>query len=296
MTLETQTLQDGHWWASRWRYLLRELDLEVSESEMGLRVKRIEVTPGHISADVKVGKAQQVCVVDVRLHTWQDAEWQAAVEALSRQALYAARLLAGNLPPDLERGLAEAGLALLPQRRSDLAAACSCCGATNTACPHVRVVFAALGDLLAEDPWLLFRLRGRDQAQVLRDLRKTRAQSTEGMPSRPANGVPDVESAEPGFYRAGGGNGVNEVAPSLENDLHAFWGKAKAQESFHAQVARPVVELALLRRLGPPEFAGGTGELFDKLAEVYRRVTEEGLALAYAADPAGPVNEVEESV
>lgn len=295
MTLEQQILQDGHWWASRWRYLLRELDLELSETEMGLRVKRIEVTSGHISADVREGKARE-CVVDVRLHTWQDAEWQAAVEALSRQALYAARLLAGNLPPELERGLAEAGLALLPQRRSDLAAECSCCARADTACPHVRAVFAGLGDLLADDPWLLFRLRGRDQAQVLRDLRKHRPQSTEGAPKRSANGVPEVESTEAGFYRAGGANGGDDAAPSLESDLHAYWGKAKVQESFHVQVGRPMVELALLRRLGPPEFAGGTGELFDKLAEVYRRVTEEGLALAYAADPAGPVSEAEEAV
>jgi hypothetical protein len=60
-------------------------------------------------------------------------------------------------------------------------------------------------------------------------------------------------------------------------------------------VARPVVELALLRRLGVPEFAGSTRELFDALAEVYRRVTEEGLALAYAADPGGSASEVEDT-
>src|SRR5262245_36848878 len=130
MTMTEQGLPEGQWWASRWRYLLRELDLEVSGAETGLRVKRIEVTPGRISADVKdsrEGKARE-CVVEVRVQTWQDSEWQRATDALSRQALYAARLLAGNLPPELERGLAEAGLALLPQRRSDLAAECSCCG------------------------------------------------------------------------------------------------------------------------------------------------------------------------
>ncbi|MEZ4582732.1 MAG: hypothetical protein R3A10_14035 [Caldilineaceae bacterium] len=54
--------------------------------------------------------------------------------------------------------------------------------------------------------------------------------------------------------------------------------------SFQHHIARPTIELALLRRLGPAPF-DSRFDAFDTLAAVYRRVTGAGHALAFAPEP-----------
>ena len=45
---------------------------------------------------------------------------------LSRQALFVAKLLAGEMPQDIEKVFTQAKLSLFPQKRGDLKTACSC--------------------------------------------------------------------------------------------------------------------------------------------------------------------------
>jgi hypothetical protein len=58
-------------------------------------------------------------------------------------------------------------------------------------------------------------------------------------------------------------------------------------EEIHHHLARPVVELALLRRLGPPTPTPDGQDAYSQLQTVYRRVTERVWALAFDADSNG---------
>src|SRR5690606_22993674 len=107
--------------------------------------------------------------------------------------------------------------------------------------------YAALGELLPEDPWLLFRLRGRDQQGLLRSLRAQRSR-TEKSPTAfmPAK-TEERRSSATGFYRATAA--VEEEIPPLSEQIEGFWGSAKAQQDFRPHILSPAVELSLLRRL-----------------------------------------------
>lgn len=274
--MQTRNQPDNRAWSQRWRRWLTKLSL-ANAARTGTRIKRMDVATGCIRASVQT-RAGQVHDVEIRFPLWSDAEWQTVADALGSQAVYAAQLLAGEVPPELERTLSAAGVELLPPAANDLCFTCSCSPDGRKRCEHAGAVLAALGELLPEDPWLLFRLRGRDQQALLTALQAQRARPTDSGPSQLAK--PDARRA--GFYRAGSG----PAAPGLDlnQEIDAYWGNTKALEDFRPHLHAPAVELVLLRRLGVPPLEGAGAEFYDELAALYRRIRQDTLNLAYAAD------------
>ena len=284
--MDNSSREDGHWWSRRWQWLLRDLGLidQRQTAQSGYRVKRLDVMPGRVSALVQ-DRAGNGCDVEIRLLPWTATQWQRVVDALSEQALFAAQLLAGDLPPELDRALNAAGVTLLPANLDELTHACSCCDAAGASCPHLAVLYTALGELLADDPWLLFQLRGRDEQQVLRALRQQRSRSTATPSMQPMfPGSAQPGGIDSGFYRFASEQAAAAEVPDLASQIDMFWGSVKEQEQFRPQVATPTVELALLRRLGPPPFSGTSMETYEALTAVYRRITHEALNLAYSTE------------
>lgn len=275
-----RTPDDSQAWSRRWRTWLRSLGLAGGERSSG-RVKRLEVLPGRVVAQVQERSGQQ-CDVEIRFGAWSDEEWQRVVDALSSQALYAAQLLAGDLPPDLDRTVAAAGVQLLPQRVAEIEHECSCNLEPRKICDHITAVYAALGELLPEDPWLLFRLRGRDQQGLLRSLRTQRSRTESNQPTSPLARTENRRSGDTGFYRATAA--VEEEIPPLDQQVTNFWGSAKAQQDFRPHILSPAVELALLRRLGPPPLGEDATSTYETLTKLYRRISQAALDLAYASD------------
>jgi uncharacterized Zn finger protein len=274
------TQEDKQAWARRWRTWLRTLGLAGGERNTG-RVKRLEVQHGRVIAEVH-DRNGQPHDVEIRFAPWSDEDWQRVVDALSSQALFAAQLLAGDLPPDLERTVAAAGVQILPSRVEEIEHDCSCRLDQRKVCNHVMAVYAALGDMLTEDPWLLFRLRGRDQQSLLRNLRAQRSR-TENVQSPAAEAKSDNRrNGDTGFYRATAA--VEEEIAPLEDQVASFWGSAKAQQDFRPHILLSNVELALLRRLGPPPLGTDAATTYEALSTLYRRISHAALDLAYSTD------------
>jgi uncharacterized Zn finger protein len=249
------------------------------------------VLHGRIVAQVQERNGQ-LCDVEIRFAPWNEEEWQRVVDALSSQALFAAQLLAGDLPPDLDRTVAAAGVQLLPKRIEELEHDCSCSLDGRKICEHVAVVYTALGEMLPEDPWLLFRLRGRDQQGLLRSLRTQRNRTDQSQKSSPLAKTDNRRSVDTGFYRTTAA--VEQEIPPLSEQVAGFWGSAKAQQDFRPHILSPAVELALLRRLGPPPLGAASLSTYEALTALYRRISQAALDLAYAAsNPEG--NEHSES-
>ncbi len=274
-----RTPSDGQSWGRRWRSWQRSLGL-ADEGRSVAQIKRLEVLPGRVVATVQERGAPP-CDVTIVFRTWNDEEWQRVIDTLSSQALYAAQLLAGDLPPDMDRALAAAGVQLLPERLDEIEHTCTCGRAARKPCEHLATVYRSLGDLLAEDPWLLFRLRGRDQQGLLRGLRTQRSRENGSASARPARQT----SRDTGFYRAAGAATHAEEIPALGDHIEKFWGSGKSQADFRPQIFMPTVELALLRRLGPPPLGGADSDIYDDLAALYRRISQHAFTVAYAADP-----------
>jgi len=285
MTTPNQT---GTWWARRWQTLLKQLGLDANgdgSAPRGCRVKRMEVTPGLILAQV-LDRELGASTVEIRLPILDDPHWDRVIEALGSQAIYAAQLLAGNMPPEIEEVFAQAGSTLLPASAQELTQTCTTCAPGVRPCRPLAAVYWQLGEMLAEDPWLLLRLRGRDRQQVLAAIHERR--NTGAPESSQGSARPTVvaETQMAAFYTPAPATAIGEESstPPLEGQLNDFWGRRKVLEDIHYHLTRPTVELALLRRLGPPTPTPDGQEAYAQLQTVYRRVTERVWTLAFAPD------------
>ena len=100
--------------------------------------------------------------------------WAKVEIALSEQALPSAKLLAGEVPPELEELFADAGAPLFPRRAAELDQRCSCPDGF-VPCKHLAATFYLLAEAFDDDPFLILRWRGRDREALLGRLRELRA-------------------------------------------------------------------------------------------------------------------------
>src|SRR5262249_44739558 len=117
------------WWARRWIEVLESFDIGArlgrgrSYARNG-QVLAIDVGEGRVTAKVQ-GSRQQPYSVTVRVKVLTPAQWGQVVQALSGQALFVAKLLAGEMPQDIEQVFEAAKLSLFPQKQADLETDCS---------------------------------------------------------------------------------------------------------------------------------------------------------------------------
>lgn len=264
-----------HWWAERW---IKSLEKITNAGRLrrgrayarGGQVLSIAESKGGIHARVQGSRAQPYRVT-IRLQPLSDAQWDAVLAALSERALFAAQLLAGEMPQEIEEAFAAAGVSLLPDSSAELETDCSCPDWANP-CKHVAAVHYILGEQFDEDPFLIFRLRGRSQEQIMAALRTHRQTQAPAAPSV-------AESA--GSYEAVEGIEGIEAAPPLAEMLATFWQMGHALEHFPTAIQAPAQAYPVLRRLGPPAFAQN---LEAALGPVYDEMTRAALRVAFAGD------------
>jgi uncharacterized Zn finger protein len=227
------------WWSRRW---IESLECLVDPGRLtrGRRYARsgqvidLKETRHGVEARVQ-GSRRRPYKVQIALEPLADAEWERVADVMAAQAMFSARLLAGEMPDDIETAFAAAGVSLFPGVADELVTDCSCPDWANP-CKHVAAVHYILGERFDEDPFLLFRLRGMDRDKLLAALRK-RWELT-GAEERDA-GSPEEEPAP---------------AEPLEASLGSFWATGQGLEGFPVHIAAPPVSAPLLRRLGQPAF------------------------------------------
>lgn len=268
----------GSWWARRWEAAMQELGIgteTTSAARSAYRVKRLEVVPGGISAAVQ-DKQTGSCAIDVRLETLTPEQWERVAEVLSGQPIITTQLVSGAVPPEMEQLFSDAGAHLLPTSAGEFVCQCSCC--SPAPCRHLPLIFTLFAEMLADDPTLLLLLRGRDRQQLLRATNE----------ARPAPGAVSTVPHDVAPSAGGAAAAAPDAEPGLAADLDQYWGNRKLLKQFHHHIAPPVVELSLLRRLGPINTSDDAMVLYEQMVGLYRRITEEALALAYAADGDAP--------
>lgn len=253
------------WWAGRW---LRALIQWVNPTRLARgrayaregQVVDMEVQVGLVKAHVQGSRPRPYCV-RIESKTFSDDDWERVVNALSGQAMYAAQLLNGEMPLDVEQAFSSAGVNLFPTSTHDLHIQCSCSDET-TPCKHVAAVFYLLGERLDEDPFVLFMLRGRTREQIMAALRTRRAGRTIKL---------DEESASAANDRP------------LEDSMDTFWQIGPTAAAVQIHVAPPEVRMEAMRVRGEADF-GDEADLEDRLDDVYQAVSQRAVEVAFGGD------------
>lgn len=251
------------WWGDRWIAALERL-VDPGRLTRGRtyaragQVLNLDLAPGSVAARVQ-GSRPTPYAVRIRLPLLPDDAWERVIDAMAGQAIFAAKLLAGEMPRDIEDAFTAAGVELFPSARDDLDTSCSCPDWSNP-CKHVAAVYYLLGEQFDEDPFLLFRLRGRDRAEVVRELRERRALGS---------GLPPVEPAPLTAPAAL----PDEPAVPLEECLDAFWAGGPDEDLFRTDVTPPERDAEPLRRLGTPPFWDSDREFLPLMGSLYAAIS-----------------------
>ena len=250
-----------NWWAQRWIAALERL-VDSGRLSRGRSYARkgqvlsIEEIKSGITARVQ-GSRKTPYKISIQIASLTDTEWEKVFDALAEQAIFTAQLLAGEMPQNIEQAFETAKVSLFPTRRNDLQTDCSCPDYANP-CKHIAATHYILGERFDEDPFLIFRLRGRTQEQVMEALRQRRA------------GDEEIEEALAEL----------EVVTPLEEQIAQFWEFSAPLEGFSVSIRPPAMEMPLLKRLGEANFVPIPG-IEAILSNSYQGISKKAIEAAY---------------
>ena len=270
------------WWGQRWigalEQVLRGDAGRLARGRTYARAGRthdLEVKDGAVTAKVTGSRATPY-KIRIELAQLSAAAWAKAIAGMAEQAQFAAELLAGQMPQQIDEVFVAAGCSLFPRERADLETSCSCPD-WGDPCKHVAATHYVLGEALDRDPFLLFELRGRTKPQVLAALREAR-------------GGGDVQAAR----------GASEV-PGVS------LGKLSDQDYDRPRAALPALELtfdepashaSVLRQLGAPAAWGSDASPAEVFAPMLRAAAEQARRIALGeVEPApAPTDTLQEAL
>ncbi len=235
------------WWGKRWVEALERMSPDdaarLARGRTYARAGRthdLTVKPGLVTARVTGSRPQPYKVI-LTLARLDDATWAKAIAAMAERAKFAADLLAGRMPEEIDEAFRSAGASLFPERPEDLTTACSCPDWANP-CKHVAATHYVLGEALDKDPFLLFELRGRTREQVIEALRAARGSAPGGKRARGGRkGAPCAAEAPP--------VATVTLGPMEAKDFDAW---REAPPALDVTLEPPSAHAALLTQLGAP--------------------------------------------
>jgi uncharacterized Zn finger protein len=261
------------WWASRWLTALERLvdSGRLSRGRSYARsgqVLNIDITTGRVTAKVQ-GSRPQPYKVKIDIKPLSNEQWERVADAMAAQAIFAAKLLAGEMPNEIEEAFAAANVSLFPPKRDDLITDCSCPDYSNP-CKHIAAVYYLLGEQFDGDPFLLFRLRGKSKTEIMDLLRARRS-----TPEVEAAAAPTVRCREKKI------EAPDEPVISLDAEIDRFWVMAADLSDLRTTIERPPLDAAPIKRLGKPGFWHGKEDFNAMMTVAYRGVTEAALNAAF---------------
>jgi uncharacterized Zn finger protein len=254
------------WWAKRWVNILEQTEMAQRLNRgrayaRGGQVISIEIHHGQIIAVVQ-GTAKEPYTVTITVKTLETAEWDKVIDTLKQQALFAAKLMAGEMPHEIEDVFQSVGLNLFPQLRYELTNKCSCPDWSNP-CKHIAAVFYLIGEEFDRDPFLIFKLRGMDRETLVTRL----GQGNSQMAFEDVVKLSEIPETEP-----------------LSMKMVEFWSGSTLPEDFYGEVKIPGSSATLLRRLGSFPFWRGDELPLESLPPIYPHASKVGMRVFLGED------------
>lgn len=180
----------SQWWAQRWIDVLESFGWtqRLARGRNYARngnVLAMDFEGSRVVALVQ-GTAPQPYSVSLGLDRFGDEQWEEVIESMAGRAIFAAKLLAGEMPQTIEEAFTASGLSLFPFTKWDIHSQCSCPDSANP-CKHIAAVYYLMGERFDQDPFVLFALRGRTRTEIIRRLRELRGGVTSSDPTEPTS-------------------------------------------------------------------------------------------------------------
>ena len=220
------------------------------------RVVDIEVSTGHVRARVQ-DVSPRPYRIEMAVQPFADQVWDRVIGALARQAIYTAKLLAGDLPAEVVQLCDNAEAYLFPGHPDDIEMRCSC-PEWAVPCKHVAAVHYAFAAELDRDPFLLFRLRGRTREELTAALRARRGSFGSLGAAKAAAQADAAATVEP----------VAEMPEEIS--LARFWAYDPEIDALTFEIHPPEVPGAILRLLGSPPGLAMRDDLIASLHDLYQ--------------------------
>lgn len=166
------------WWSQRFIEVLEAMGMG-SRLQRGKNYARrgqvisLEVAPGLVSAQVQGSRARPYRV-RIGIAAFDKGQWSRIEAALAADALFAAALLSGEMPSDIEDVFDAVGLALFPAATRELSLDCSCPD-DAVPCKHLAATFYLLAEAFDDDPFVILAWRGREREDLLQNLAAARS-------------------------------------------------------------------------------------------------------------------------
>jgi len=260
------------WWAKKWIEALEILGSNYSNRLPRGRtyarrgaVKDLIITPGEVMAKVQ-GTRRTPYRVRIGLKALTDKQWQKAIKVLARRAIFAAKLLMGEMPPNIDEVFNSCGLSLFPARATELKTDCSCPDWANP-CKHIAATHYILAEAFDRDPFLLFELRGRTKEKVLEELRAARS-------------LTDLSEKEPSTIEE---KEALEKVVLDELDEEKFVALGTPLEDLHFHIAEPKRKFAILKKLGPLSDKIDSRLIVPFLEQIYENTSQMAYEIALAS-------------
>lgn len=272
------------WWGERWigalEAVLRGDAGRLARGRSYARAGRahdLVVEHGHVTAQV-TGSRPTPYEVRIELAALDEAAWAKALAAMAEKAHFAAELLAGGMPPDIDEAFRAAGASLFPSKRADLVTSCSCPD-TGDPCKHVAATHYVLGEALDRDPFLLFELRGKSRNEVLDALRRARGTAPSGRARTKKKRTGPAATSDTDAHAA--------PKVRLERVKASDYDRAREKlPALHFSFEEPALHGAMLRQLGAPAAWRSEQSLDAALTPLLRTAAETARRLALSEPPA----------
>jgi uncharacterized Zn finger protein len=251
------------WWSRRFIEVLESFGMQgrLARGRNYARsgqVMSLDISTGYVTANVQ-GSRPKPYRVRLQVMPLTTRQWQRVEQALGARALFRARLLAGEMPAEIEDVFADCGTPLFPGSPRELEMTCSCPD-WGLPCKHIAAACYVLAEAFDDDPFAMLAWRGKTRADLLAALRGLGGGGTE-----PA-GRPD------GGERQGPLAGLADRP--LAESLDGFWAPGLSQARLRMLPPAPAAPAdLLLRSFEPPPVQVRGEDLVTVLTPAYRLMT-----------------------
>jgi len=261
-----------NWWTKRWmsvlenNYMGAELPRGRAYAQAG-QVLNIDIVHGEVKADVQ-GSEKKPFKVSIKFKPAPKTKWKKLAEDISNKAIYAAKLLTGEMPESIEELFQEHGLSLFPDDMGDFTTKCSCSSkAGSTPCRCVIAVYYLLAEEFDRDPFLFLKLRGLDRESLIAAIGSTAKASKTKRKVDLNDLIGDFEGSDLAKFM------------DISTDVQEFWkGSANGvSDEILGDVRVPPAAGALAKHLGHFPMWRGEERFLDALDFVYKKASSSGL-------------------
>jgi uncharacterized Zn finger protein len=209
------------WWSGRFVRVLEDI-IVGGRLQRGRNYARrgqvisLDVGPGAVTARVQGSRAEPYRV-RIGITAFGEAGWATVERALAGSAWYSAKLLAGEMPEDIEEVFEAQGLSLFPAAAAELSMDCSCPD-WQVPCKHIAAAFYLLAEAFDDDPFTILAWRGRERDDLLASLHAARRDGPSGDGATDGSGAPLAECLD-SYFAVGGEMPLTTPAPVASGSL-----------------------------------------------------------------------------